>query len=106
VRELGRPPAPIVPTLVAGPCGAESRIQKVGTNNGTHALDARSKGSDTHGRSWPWRHRKSVLPSQRMAALEKPGSCRYFEELNCLLSLRFQELLTVNHARIVSYWDV
>jgi hypothetical protein len=75
VRELGRPPAPIVPTLVAGPCGAESRIQKVGTNNGTHAL-------------------------------EKPGSCRYFEELNCLLSLRFQELLTVNHARIVSYWDV
>jgi hypothetical protein len=47
-----------------------------------------------------------MTPGTKMADLEKPASCRRFEELNFLLSSRLQELLTVNHARMVSYWDV
>ena len=45
-------------------------------------------------------------PGTKLADLEKPGSCRRFDELNYLLSPRFQELLSANRARMVSYWDI
>ena len=45
-------------------------------------------------------------PGTRQADIEKPGSCRRFDELTYLLSPRFQELLSANRARMVSYWDI
>jgi predicted glycoside hydrolase/deacetylase ChbG (UPF0249 family) len=45
-------------------------------------------------------------PGTERADVEKPGSCRRFDELNFLLSPRFQELLSANRARMVSYWDI
>jgi predicted glycoside hydrolase/deacetylase ChbG (UPF0249 family) len=45
-------------------------------------------------------------PGTQRADIEKPGSCARFEELTFLLSPRFQDLLSANHARMVSYWDV
>jgi predicted glycoside hydrolase/deacetylase ChbG (UPF0249 family) len=45
-------------------------------------------------------------PGTQQADLEKPGSCRRSEELDYLLSPRFQHLLAENGARMVSYWDV
>ena len=45
-------------------------------------------------------------PGTRQADIEKPGSCARFEELTYLLSSRFQDLLSANRARMVSYWDV
>jgi predicted glycoside hydrolase/deacetylase ChbG (UPF0249 family) len=45
-------------------------------------------------------------PGTRQADIEKPGSCRRFDELEFLLSPRFQELLSANRARMVSYWDI
>ncbi len=45
-------------------------------------------------------------PGTERADLEKPGSCRRFDELNFLLSPGFQELLSANRARMVSYWDI
>ena len=45
-------------------------------------------------------------PGTRQADIEKPGSCRRFDELTYLLSPRFQELLSANGARMVSYWDI
>jgi predicted glycoside hydrolase/deacetylase ChbG (UPF0249 family) len=45
-------------------------------------------------------------PGTKQADIEKPGSCRRFDELNFLLSPHFQELLSANRARMVSYWDI
>ena len=45
-------------------------------------------------------------PGTRAADFEKPGSHRRADELDFLLSPRFRELLRVNHARLVSYWQV
>ncbi|MEJ1960415.1 MAG: ChbG/HpnK family deacetylase [Gammaproteobacteria bacterium] len=45
-------------------------------------------------------------PGTKLADIEKPGSCRRFDELNFLLSSSFQELLSANRARMVSYWDI
>ena len=45
-------------------------------------------------------------PGTKQADVEKPGSCRRSEELDYLLSPRFQHLLAENGARMVSYWDV
>jgi predicted glycoside hydrolase/deacetylase ChbG (UPF0249 family) len=45
-------------------------------------------------------------PGTELADIEKPGSCRRFDELNFLLSPGFQELLSANRARMVSYWDI
>jgi predicted glycoside hydrolase/deacetylase ChbG (UPF0249 family) len=45
-------------------------------------------------------------PGTRQADIDKPGSCRRFDELTYLLSPRFQELLSANRARMVSYWDI
>ncbi len=45
-------------------------------------------------------------PGTKQADLEKPGSCHRSEELDYLLSPRFQHLLVANGARMVSYWDV
>jgi predicted glycoside hydrolase/deacetylase ChbG (UPF0249 family) len=45
-------------------------------------------------------------PGTRQADIDKPGSCARFEELSFLLSPRFQDLLSENGARMVSYWDV
>ncbi|MEJ0038827.1 MAG: ChbG/HpnK family deacetylase [Gammaproteobacteria bacterium] len=45
-------------------------------------------------------------PGTRQADIEKPGSCRRFDELTYLLSPRFQELISANRARMVSYWDI
>jgi predicted glycoside hydrolase/deacetylase ChbG (UPF0249 family) len=45
-------------------------------------------------------------PGTKQADVEKPGSCRRSEELDYLLSPRFQHLLAANDARMVSYWDV
>ena len=45
-------------------------------------------------------------PGTRQADIEKPGSCQRFDELTYLLSPRFQELLSANGARMVSYWDI
>ena len=45
-------------------------------------------------------------PGTRQADIEKPGSCARFDELNFLLSPRFQDLLSENGARMVSYWDI
>src|SRR6185312_12707962 len=40
-------------------------------------------------------------PGTRQADIDKPGSCRRFDELTYLLSPRFQELLSANSARMV-----
>ena len=45
-------------------------------------------------------------PGTAAADLEKPGSHARRAELEFLLSPRFRELLVVNRARLVSYWDV
>ena len=45
-------------------------------------------------------------PGTELADIEKPGSCRRFDELSFLLSPGFQELLSANRARMVSYWDI
>jgi predicted glycoside hydrolase/deacetylase ChbG (UPF0249 family) len=45
-------------------------------------------------------------PGTPAADIGKPGSHRRSEELEYLLSPRFRELLTVNRARLVSYWQV
>jgi predicted glycoside hydrolase/deacetylase ChbG (UPF0249 family) len=45
-------------------------------------------------------------PGTRQADIEKPGSCRRYDELTYLLSPSFQELLSANDARMVSYWDI
>jgi chitin disaccharide deacetylase len=45
-------------------------------------------------------------PGTPAADLGKPGSHRRSEELEYLLSPRFRELLTMNRARLVSYWQV
>ncbi len=54
------------------------------------------------------RPHRDLLPSRHRdrPTLEKPGSCRRSEELDYLLSPRFQHLLAENGARMVSYWDV
>jgi predicted glycoside hydrolase/deacetylase ChbG (UPF0249 family) len=38
--------------------------------------------------------------------MEKPGSHQRCAELEFLLSPEFRELLAVNEARLISYWDV
>jgi predicted glycoside hydrolase/deacetylase ChbG (UPF0249 family) len=45
-------------------------------------------------------------PGTEAADRDKAGSHRRFAELQFLLSSRFVELLSVNRARLVSYWDV
>ncbi len=45
-------------------------------------------------------------PGTVAADVEKPGSHMRSAELEYLLSPRFRELLNVNRARLVSYWDV
>jgi chitin disaccharide deacetylase len=45
-------------------------------------------------------------PGVSAADVGKPGSHRRSAELDYLLSPRFRELLTVNGARLVSYWQV
>jgi predicted glycoside hydrolase/deacetylase ChbG (UPF0249 family) len=45
-------------------------------------------------------------PGTPAADIGKPGSHRRSEELDYLLSPRFRELLAMNHARLVSYWQV
>jgi predicted glycoside hydrolase/deacetylase ChbG (UPF0249 family) len=45
-------------------------------------------------------------PGVPAADVGKPGSHRRAAELDYLLSSRFRELLTLNGARLVSYWQV
>jgi predicted glycoside hydrolase/deacetylase ChbG (UPF0249 family) len=45
-------------------------------------------------------------PGTVAADMEKPGSHRRGVELEFLLSPKFRELLAVNEARLISYWDV
>jgi predicted glycoside hydrolase/deacetylase ChbG (UPF0249 family) len=45
-------------------------------------------------------------PGTAAADVQKPGSHGRHAELEFLLSPRFLELLAVNDARLVSYWDV
>ncbi len=45
-------------------------------------------------------------PGTAAADLQKPGSHARRVELEFLLSPRFRELLVINRARLVSYWDV
>lgn len=45
-------------------------------------------------------------PGTARADIEKPGSCRRGAELAFLLSARFQEWLSANRARLISYWDL
>ena len=45
-------------------------------------------------------------PGTAAADIEKPGSHRRCVELEFLLSAKFRELLAVNEARLISYWDV